>query len=68
MCTLYAFDIGAQTIGLTDGEKCYCGTSGKYSDRRDDVLCDLKCPGNRTQNCGSEEYYAIYEDVDETGK
>ena len=68
-CINYCLDLNTSTTpiqyaGLEAADECYCGKAGAHYDQhgqRPDSDCNKPCPGDSTQDCGSEFAIAIYD-------
>ncbi|KAL5006137.1 hypothetical protein ScPMuIL_017295 [Solemya velum] len=60
VCKDFCREKGFKYAGTQAGSFCYCGNS--YGYRWDNKRkCDIPCPGDSTQKCGSSRHSSVYE-------
>ena len=63
LCLDSSFE-SAQYAGVEAKTLCYCGIEGADYDalgQRDDADCNVPCPGDSSQMCGSDSGIAVYD-------
>ncbi|CAG8820330.1 43101_t:CDS:1, partial [Gigaspora margarita] len=62
-CTDFLFEVAA----LRNGSQCQCGHSINFMSsyiKTNDSICDVKCVGNLSYNCGGKDSYTVYNTKD----